>query len=183
MGRTSAKKVMQDAYNEQSETVKNQTMKISELEQKLYNMEMYNNIRNSEGIKNNHYQKDSYFYKGFKTNLINMLSSVELSSSEVKILFYCCPLLEKETNMVMTTKGDRATEKYLLSFLKMTRETFDKAIKELTQKDIMYKIQKSSRLVNFMMNPKYFYVGQDPKMCIQEFYEMQKRTNLVQNDT
>ena len=99
MSRKSAKQVMQEAYDSQALIVRNQQKELNELNRKLNNYEIYASIRKEEGTKKEFRINSKYFYKGFKRNIIELLSKNNLSSSEIKILFFCAPFLEKETTL------------------------------------------------------------------------------------
>lgn len=174
MSRISARKALEDVVNQQANIIKELTQKSNELEQEVGNYKISEKIKHKYGEDKRLRQNSKYFFKGFERNLCDLILSKQLSSLEMRILFCCTPFLEKDTNMIRNNKGDRATEKELIELVGTNRTNFDNAIKSLTEKEIMFKIQRAGNLVNFIISPKFFFVGQDDSMCFQDIYSLLK---------
>ena len=182
MSRISARKALEDVVNQQANIIKELTQKSNELEQEVGNYKISEKIKHKYVEENKPKPKTKYFFKTFFNNFNNIILSKQLTRLEIAIIFICANFLEKETNIVKNSKGDRATEQDLIELIGTNRNNFDSAIKSLTEKEIMFKIQKSGNLVNFIMSPKFFFIGQDDSTCFQDIYDLLKSTKTYEND-
>lgn len=190
MARKSEKQLLKETCDKQSMTMDSLCKQISAMQkciesqaETINKYKQYMDIRSAEGKKSQirEIRKTKYFHKAYTRELIELINSKTLTIAQQRILFCTTPFLEKKTNFVLNNNGQRANKKDILEIVGMDKKLFDEALSGLQEMGIMFKIPLSRNRVNFLINAKYFYIGDDNSIWAEseEIKELLKPGNTV----